>query len=1237
MIFSILPTPTYVMAETTDNQVDSNPNDAKEEKSSVPTEEEQISTPKKEENTAGVNEEEAIVETQAVSNPWKTSTSKYFQVNEENLAVYDNSTGSLVEVGQLTKGQVYPRISSYGSGWHKIQYGNIEGFVYALGTIPVDGSQLENENTSYSNQTKTFKTLEDVIVYDNTSDRLVPFGVINKGNSYPIVGDYGNWWRVLLSDRVGYVNKNSVKRNFSASNDYFRVIKNGTAVYDNRTGELVKVGELTKGQVYPRISAYGPNWHKIQFGNIYGYVYAPDTEVASSRDVKNENKSYSTQKRVFSTSQEIPVYDNSSGKLVEFGRIKKNVSFPIVSDYGNWWRVLFSNRIGYVHKETVKTSFLNSDKFFKPNKNNLPVYKKVNGSLVEAGYLIKNQEYIRERDYGNWHEINLGNEKGYVWKDGTMPSNGDSINNQYQEDSNGNVFELAVDAPVYDYSGKQRKEFATLKQNTQITSIRSYGSWYEVDVSGRKGYVYKGALKIPYDQFGKFFKVTADNTPVYFKENDELKMIGYLEKGQIYSRSRDYGNWQEINVGNQTGYVLKENTMLVNKPDQDLLTSYPNSDILIEVTRDATVYIKQGNDKVKYGTIKKGTYIDSASDYGNWYELNMLNTKAYIYKNNVRTGVSMEDVKEGLNKDQVNLLLGKKYQDYMKPTNLTGQKAIEVGDLILDNNIYVMSLWEPVKYDTLDWKMDPYQDDSWQLYFHSLRTVSYLLNAYEESGENKYLNKAKELTRDWIINNPNNDSSSNWAWADHPVSNRLLVMTYMIELLKDSENQDIEFMNLLLKSIKEHVNFQLSDETYRFPHNHGVMQDRSIIQTALTLSNVKESNYWLNIAFNRLEKQINAFVSDSGVHLEHSPFYHNYVIRLYGGIQDMISSTDYSLSKNTVQKLDDMKDYLVYITKPNLLLPYIGDTTQTRINDSYGNENLQYVVSKGAAGTKPTVKDKVYTDAGIAIFRDEWKSGSSYEDMTHFVFQAGYHSYVHKHADDLSFVLSSLGEDIFVDAGKYMYTDNIWRDYFVSSKSHNTITVDDVSYKIEDKDYGSFITDYRLKDTYSWIKGEHNLIDGVQYSREVLYIRPNALVIFDQLNSDSTHSYKQNFNLGASFSINKDNSNKNILYANSDNINLSIEQLTEIQNFTNYKGYYNPSDKVNPVRGYASTKTNELYEINQVEFEKFGKDVEFVTLITLDSPKYANKVQDIQIVNNGNTKEIKYEVNGKQNSITLPN
>jgi len=432
---------------------------------------------------------------------------KYFEVLEDNLPVYDNRTGKLVKIGELKKGQVYPRVSDYGN-WHRIQFSDYYGYVKKSATKPANGTSIKNENKSYKNSSKSFNAIENVTVYDNTSGKLVPFGTIEKGKEYKIASDYGNWWRIIFSDRVGYVRKSEVQLLFSQQDKYFEVLEDNLPVYDNRTGKLVKIGELKKGQVYPRVSDYG-NWHRIQFSDYYGYVRKDSTRPANGSLIKNKNSSYKSNGRKITPIQKITVYDNSSGKLVPFGVIEKGKEYKIASDYGNWWLIVYSDRIGYVKKSEAIAEFYKNDRYFEVIKDNVPVYDNRTGKLVKVGELKKGQIYPRVSDYGNWHRIQFSDYYGYVQKSSTnyptkkvvLPSE----NTQYTHSKSG--FTATKTITVYDNKQIQGKlvPFGEITEGAHYQIAFDYGNWWGIIYAGRVGYVRKADANIKYTKYNRSF------------------------------------------------------------------------------------------------------------------------------------------------------------------------------------------------------------------------------------------------------------------------------------------------------------------------------------------------------------------------------------------------------------------------------------------------------------------------------------------------------------------------------------------------------------------------------------------------------------------------------------------------------------------------------------------------------------------------------------------------------------
>ena len=142
---------------------------------------------------------------------------------------------------------------------------------------------------------------------------------------------------------------------------------------------------------------------------------------------------------------------------------------------------------------------------------------------------------------------------------------------------------------------------------------------------------------------------------------------------------------------------------------------------------------------------------------------------------------------------------------YAKRTKPSMQ-SVEIADLIINNEeIYLLRYWEPVQIEksSMDWTEDPYDDWTWQFYYHSLRMVSYLVSSYEFTGEIKYLQEAKWYIESWIEYNPSyRKQASERAWDDHSTANRISTFIQFWDSYRDSPLHDQEFSVLFLNILR---------------------------------------------------------------------------------------------------------------------------------------------------------------------------------------------------------------------------------------------------------------------------------------------------------------------------------------------------------------------------------------------------------------------------------------------------
>jgi len=514
----------------------------------------------------------------------------------------------------------------------------------------------------------------------------------------------------------------------------------------------------------------------------------------------------------------------------------------------------------------------------------------------------------------------------------------------------------------------------------------------------------------------------------------------------------------------------------------------------------------------------------------------------------------------------------------------------------LGNIIHIYAGLEPYQYENeIDWGVGG-KSNTWYLYFQSLRVVGYLASAAEVSGNVSYLEKAAEIIESWYDFHHDNKKPPPYAWNDHGTASRTRNVMHFLRAY--SSLQDAQLPDLLFEKVHtmlhQHGNW-LMDEKHYYPNNHGLMASIALTQVALTFPELDADGLWKETGINRIRERIAADLSMENVHLEHAAFYHLFFLELVRQIEGYLDTRSVQLFEPNDKTVEEMKQYLAYMVKPDRHLPMIGDTSDYVLKNDYDHPWIIYLLSDGEEGVRPPNSSMVYPDAGVAILRDEWKTKSNFTETTYLMFQSSltYHT-GHKHADDLGFVLYSHGEDIFVGPGVYAYDSSKYRRYVRSAQAHNTLTVDGKSYALSTGNVGKTdITAYRLEDAFDFVQGGHTMYEGVALKRGILFIRPSTILVVDEAVSEAEHSIQQIWNLSPAAHDLKFDSNGASFLVGAHGVLVEIRQLRPATGVNHYYG------QEEPVRGFISPHQRELVPVHQFEFESYGSGIVFVTQITV--------------------------------------
>jgi poly-gamma-glutamate capsule biosynthesis protein CapA/YwtB (metallophosphatase superfamily) len=135
-----------------------------------------------------------------------------------------------------------------------------------------------------------------------------------------------------------------------------------------------------------------------------------------------ELKTNAKETSYFITKQNLPIYDNSTGKLIKIAEIKSGHTFKRLRDYGNWHEISFGSLKGYVKEEsTVFTSSVDKGLFKTQKaigkikiKGNAPVYDNRTQVLIQFATILKGQTIEYTHDLGNWYGVLIGGRRGYI-------------------------------------------------------------------------------------------------------------------------------------------------------------------------------------------------------------------------------------------------------------------------------------------------------------------------------------------------------------------------------------------------------------------------------------------------------------------------------------------------------------------------------------------------------------------------------------------------------------------------------------------------------------------------------------------------------------------------------------------------------------------------------------------------------------------------------------------------------
>jgi hypothetical protein len=474
--------------------------------------------------------------------------------------------------------------------------------------------------------------------------------------------------------------------------------------------------------------------------------------------------------------------------------------------------------------------------------------------------------------------------------------------------------------------------------------------------------------------------------------------------------------------------------------------------------------------------------------------------------------------------------LNKLLKSYIKRNKPATLARIKRGHSFLKEKKMILGKFDAVDIKNgIDWQSNPLENRTWQWHLNCFSFIGDVISFDHVNHSDSNLDCIAMLLSDWAqkYNYTEINFDFEFIWHDQATALRAeqvaVFLNYLFSFKRDWANRNQPLIVCLIGVLKRHAEVLSSESFYSANNNHGLTQARVLLLLSNLFSNFTDADNFKKVALERIEKELDHAFTEEGVHVENSPAYHYFVLKV---ILSIISDNPYLQTTQFGQKFSNISKkalvYLTHIIQPNGKLPIIGDSEEIKINDLFKSyfgktveyKNFSHIIRKGKKGIQPDPCFGCYPKSGYAIFRKKLSDNSGCEDDLHLIFKAGCLSKYHSHRDEGSIIFSFGGEKWLIDSGMFNYNyESKVRKYMTSRIAHNVVHVSSTKYR---SDYNKFnqrwiIDECCKKDNNYYVASQLMTYENVLIKRAIVICSDknhfqvnDKIFLFDDNSDDST-------------------------------------------------------------------------------------------------------------------------------------
>ncbi|MBW1707070.1 MAG: alginate lyase family protein, partial [Deltaproteobacteria bacterium] len=471
--------------------------------------------------------------------------------------------------------------------------------------------------------------------------------------------------------------------------------------------------------------------------------------------------------------------------------------------------------------------------------------------------------------------------------------------------------------------------------------------------------------------------------------------------------------------------------------------------------------------------------------------------------------------------------------------------------------------------------------------------------AYRAGGDIRYAEEVVRQIESWLRQCPFG-RGMNWR-SPMELAIRLINWVWAIDLIRDSGALTGELRKRVLYSVYLHL-WEITRKYSRgsSANNHLIGEAAGVFIATNYFSWLPDAPRWRKESRNILSREIIAQTYADGCTQEQALGYQLFVLQFFLVAGIVARRMGYDFPNAYWSRLEKMLEFVGALDEGGGNLTLFGDCDDGYVLDlGNGPGDVDGLLSVGAvlfghpgfknwAGSYPEVarwllggssreqfagitelnddkqlESRAFPEAGYYLLQCGTRGSS---DRVSILFDCGALGFksiaAHGHADALSFTLRAFGVDVFVDPGTYDYFSfPEWREYFRSTRAHNTIVVDGID---QSEMSGSFMwgrkADARCirwepREGGGSVKGEHDgyarLKDPVVHRRTLnLDGESGTLTIRDEIVARETHEVSVYFHVSEFCSVSGLHTNTFEIAVGEGTVTLEMDQRLTVSTLT---------------------------------------------------------------------------------------